>query len=262
MLQIINSRKAVFFALVLVTVLSLSIQGYAERADDAVRDETRVRKWAEQYDLFEPSEYAYHFEDKDVQHWAESGLNESDLKKQLKARQTVRKIAKKLKFKVMTTDGRMTAGTLSYWAERLLSVDHPKQIEHEFKQLRLIQEIEMRKLEEKSKRSEIIRDEKQIERLARKFKLFEPNDYAWTFEEGDIVWYSLQGMSEKELEEEFRAKSVVRNLAKSTGFRVAGPSGDITSGDLSYWAEFLYKGSMSEEQMEEHFTFNALRGNR
>ena len=245
-----NSKHLWGRALLLTGIFSFVLAGPSEAKKDSfpITNPETITEIVEDNDLFKKSEYAYRFQEKDVNYWAKKGLTQSELEKQFKARRTVRKLAKKTGYKVASSDGKLTAGALSYWSEKLLSVDHPNQIEHEFKELLSTQDIMIRQSQLKGKSDKALKDESEIKKLARQYGLYKPNEFAWTFGEGDIVWYSLQGMDRDEIEKDFQAKAIVRDLARSTGYRVVGSSGELNSGELSYWAEFLYKGSMKPEQ--------------
>jgi hypothetical protein len=242
-------------ALVFSWVIACSWEGtlFAKKDFSPVTDEKKVRELAQAYDLFTPSPYAYHFQDIDIKHWAKQGLSEEDLRKQFQVRQTIRKVAQETGYKVASSRGELTAGDLSYWAERLLANDPPRQIAFEFKELLKTQKGGIETAAKRVQRSGVVEDEKEIESLARQFGLFEPNSYAWTFQEGDIIWYSYQEMTREELIEDFSAKAVVREVAQKAGYPVAVANGQINSGELSYWARFIQAGSISKEQLEKIF---------
>jgi len=212
-----------------------------------------VTEIAEEFELFSPSPYAYNFKETDVEYWSKQQLPETELRVQFEVRQTIRRLAGEIGFKIVSSQGELTAGALSYWSERILEGEHPSQIALEFRELFKTQQEGIHAVTLKGVREAVITDEKQIESLARQYGLFDSNSYAWTFEEGDIMWYSHQGMTQEELLADFLAKATVRELASGIGFRIAGPTGQLTSGELSYWAEFLELGSMTKEQMKDFF---------
>ncbi|MDP3920523.1 MAG: hypothetical protein Q8R76_06940 [Candidatus Omnitrophota bacterium] len=222
-------------------------------ADQPVTDAQEVRALAAEYDLLTPSDYAYYFADKDIHYWAEKAMTESELRIRFQARQQVRQFAEEAGYKASSSRGELTAGVLSYWAERLVAGEDPRQIAFEFKELAELQNQLIKQTLTRAARVDIIQSLEQIETLAAEYGFFDTNPYAWTFQEGDIIWYLYQGMTEEELRRDFAAKSKVRELAMKTGFRVAKPAGDLTSGDLSYWAEFLINDTMNLDQMETYF---------
>ena len=191
--------------------------------------------------------------DKDIKYWAGKALDASELRARFRARQQVRQFAEEAGYKAASSHGKLTAGVLSYWAERLVAGEDPRQIAFEFRELTKLQNQLVEKTIMRAARVDIIRSLEQIETLANEYDLFNTNPYAWTFQEGDLIWYLYQGMTEEELRRDFSAKAKVRELAMKTGFRVAKPARQLTAGDLSYWAEFLVNDTMGIAQMEAYF---------
>jgi len=244
-------KIAVILSLLLCVTLTPPV--WARKSSDPVTDSKTVAKLAENAGLFEVNPYVYHFRDSDARYWADKGLTKAQLKKEFEARRMVRDIAERTGYQAISSQGELTAGVLSYWAERLVAGEHPQQVEYEFRQLVAIQGDKLANVQARQGRQNIVTDAVAVRRMAEAFGLFEENPYAWTFEEGDVIWYSYQGMTEEELKKDFEAKARVRAMAREAKFYVAGHNGKITAGDLSYWAEFLIGETMTPDQMKRYF---------
>ena len=240
-----RKRSLFYFALFALVLL----QGVRPCSADAVSTKDSVRGLAQEYGLFDPLPTSYHFGEKDVTYWTQRNLPETELRKQFEAREVVRQIAEDMGYSITTVTGDKTPGVLSYWAERYLWNVDRGQIEHEFGELLKLGGTADRNLEN----SEALRDGIKIRKLAEKHGLFDENPFAWTFTEGDIVWYVYQSMSESQIEKELSAKQKVRELARETGFYLKNPAGRINAGELSYWADFLIDGNMSADHMKKFF---------
>jgi len=251
----------------LITAMVLLAQGLGDTANaaestqlvpgDLSAREQQVRQLAAEYKLFEPTAYAYHFIEKDIKDWADRSLSEDALRAEFRARKTIRYLVNLMEYREATKDGKLDAGMLSYWAERLQQVQDPAIIEQELSKV-LARRQQQEDLKIQTSNLSAIRAPKQIERIANDYGLLAPNAYAWTFKEGDINWYATQGMMEAELRQEFQAKATVRKLAAKTGFSLQGLVKALDAGELSHWAKKLQDGSLSEERMEAIMRRKAL----
>jgi len=248
----IQIGKALILSLLLGFSIPMFVYSQTSQQQE-VTDGKKITELARGYDLFNPSPFVYSFEDKDVKYWAEQKLPEEGLRNEFRARQVVRGLAEKTGYRMADGLGNLTSGNLSYWAEKIVKGDHPASIQREFETLRKDQDVRMGVLGKKYLKPEAVHDGKVIYHLAQENGLMTPNEFAWTFQDGDIIWYAEQGMTRDELAEEFRAKAIVREAAKKTGFRVTGHSGKLTAGDLSYWAEFIRQEQISPDRLEEIF---------
>jgi predicted NBD/HSP70 family sugar kinase len=253
-------RKIVFYE----RALQPSYEAYAARTAHQIGyeiDLTRERfqlvpqvaGLAREYGLLDPNPYAYTFQELDLRSWTDRKLTPGMLSFKFEAYRKIRELARETGYKVANAVGEITAGDLGFWAEELLRGRSARSIHAEFARRARTQAEDIRRMQARGRREGVVTDKMEIWARVKAYGLVQAHEYAHTFTEGDVSWYATQFMTREELESEFRAKQIVRDLAQKTKYRLADRSGHLAPGLLSYWAESIRQGRMTEQRVEQTF---------
>ncbi|OGR52501.1 MAG: hypothetical protein A3I11_07705 [Elusimicrobia bacterium RIFCSPLOWO2_02_FULL_39_32] len=225
-----------------------------------------VKEMIERYKLFyvgggriyDHFPYTYSFGYEDLDYWVDPEFTVAQLKAEFNARTTIRNWASEIRYHIDFPTNLSPRDQLTYWADQLtLGERTPDAIKEFFKVGRARQDSRETyrtryQLRIRPRSENPVPNEITVRSIAAEYALFEPNSYAYSLKDEDILLYLSQGVSEYALRRKFEAMQKVREIARDKRYRIKDETG-LSFLDLNYWADRLNEGYYRDDTLADKF---------